>query len=884
MLSRHDEALSGSIPPHALGIDELAARLDVDLARGLSRDEAEARRTRGVNRLPSPRRAGALGAFGSQLVSPLVIALLASAGIAAVVGARTAEGPFVARFGDALAILGIVLLNALLGTMQERRSTTVLEALESMAAPTAHVLRDGVVARVAAETLVVGDVVDIGAGDAVPADVRLIAATSLLADESTLTGESAAVEKDARCAVRADASVGDRHCMAFLGTMVVRGAARALVVAVGPDTEVGRIGEAIASMRRVPTPLEARLAVFGRRVLAGCVVLSAGLFAVRVALGHAPLPLALLEAVSFAVALIPEGLPAITSITLALGVQRMARRGAIVRRLAAVEALGAATVLCTDKTGTLTRNELTVRSLFADGKRWSVGEPSDAERPAPSGALGAANAVVRALVDAASVCVEGSAKDARDPVDNVLQSFASRNGASIDGSVLERAPFDPEQRVMSVVVREAHGSTTRFVKGAPETVLARCAHVRGSRGIQPLDAATRGALASELDAMSSEGMRVLAFGSGRGAIESDDDLTLLGFVGLIDPMRAEAPTSVEACTRAGIRCVMITGDHPLTARAIAEKSGLLGPGGRVLTGAELDALSDAELAASVANIAVFARTTPLQKLRVVHALRRAGEIVAMTGDGVNDAPALRAADVGVAMGRGGTDVARRAADVVITDDDLSTIAAAVREGRQIGANIRKFVFFLLASNAALAIAVYVLSLSSRGLPLTPLMILWINLVTNGLPALALGVDPDSDPEPRAATATSALLSARDLGWIGAIGTVMAAAALLLSVARSAGVARTLVFNVLAIAPLALAWSCRDPDAPAHRRRPILSVPLVLATCVSLGLQLLAVTAGRALFAAVPLGAIEWVLVAVASASVVLVFELGKALRARRHPR
>ncbi|HVY47843.1 MAG TPA: HAD-IC family P-type ATPase, partial [Minicystis sp.] len=701
------------------------------------------------------------------------LTLLAAAAIAVLVGVTAGRDQGVLeRFGDAIAILLIVVINACLGFYQERRAEAALEALQRMSAPHARVRRGGKLVVVPAEEIVPGDLLELEAGDAIAADARLVQTIDLATEEAALTGESAPAVKDAAAACAKDAPLADRATMVFTGTTVVRGKGRAVVTSTGPRTELGKIGEMIASIGDQKTPLEERLEHFGARILKLCILLSVILLGwgfVRNALlasgdaGIRPWHLLLLEAVSLAVAAIPEGLPAITTITLALGMQRMAKRGAIVRKLPAVETLGAATVIASDKTGTLTQNEMTVRAVWAGGLHYRVTgegyEPVGQFLDERGDEIGELPKSLHYTLATAAMCnnaeLEPDPETKRwrivgDPTEAALLTLAAKRSIGRKDSPsshrVAELPFDSDRRRMTVITRDAHGREVVHVKGSVDVLLARCAKISHDAGVRGITEEDRASILAEAERMSTEALRVLALcrrvKRGHDTTLSDDpssqegslaeqverELTFLGLVGMMDPPRQGVREAVALCHRAGIRPVMITGDHRLTATAIAREIGLWEEGDETITGSDLAAMTDDELAARIEHLRVFARTTAEQKLRIVRAFKARGHVVAMTGDGVNDAPALREAHIGVAMGRGGTDVARQAADIVLADDNFATIVEAVREGRAIYRNIQKFIFFLLSSNMGLLVAVFVVSFFGRWPPLTPLMILWINLV------------------------------------------------------------------------------------------------------------------------------------------------------------
>ncbi|HXX66231.1 MAG TPA: cation-transporting P-type ATPase [Polyangiaceae bacterium] len=884
---------SFAAPAHSEAPGTLFARLRTDPVRGLSEAEAEARFARdGPNALPAPRKKSAALQLLGQFSNPVVLTLLAAAVIALFTGrADDGSSPLV-RYGDATAILLIVGLNAALGFLQERRAEAALAALESMQTPSARVRRDDRVMVLPATRVVVGDVLELEAGDAVPADARLLQTINLVVEESTLTGESVPVAKDARAVLADDAPLGDRCTMLFVGTSIVRGKARGIVVATGARTELGRLSALIGRVHDRKTPLEDKLDAFAKRVLWGCLALSALLFARGALRADRRWHDLLLEAVSLAVAAIPEGLPAITTITLALGMQRLAKRGAIVRKLAAVETLGAATVICSDKTGTLTRNEMTVRQVYAGGSRYDVsgdGYDPTGELRDPGGkpieslpdALGDLLATVALCNNARLFKRDGSWGVEGDPTEGALLTLAAKAGVSPDEvvsshQVVGELPFDSDRKRMTVIALDARGRQIAHSKGSADELLPRCSSYQGPAGNVPLDDTSRRTILAEAERMSSGALRVLAVArreldrragerrrasvppDGQDAASMDreieDRLTFLGLVGMADPARPGVKEAVRLCADAHVRAVMITGDHKLTAVSIAKELGLWDQGGEwagslALTGTELERLSDSELEGVVDRVRVFARVTAEQKLRIVGALKRRGHIVAMTGDGVNDAPALKEAHIGVAMGKAGTDVAREAADMVIADDNFATIVDAVREGRSIWRNIQKFIFFLLSSNAGLLVAVFAVSFFTNLDPLTPLMILWINLVTNGLPALALGVDPPDQTQMREPPRqrSAGLLSPRDWVGIAVVGLWMGAAAIACyGAALQPGVAiatkkgRAIAFSLLALSPLFHAFNCRSATASVFSLRPRLPRALVASVVASAAIHFVAV--------------------------------------------
>ena len=709
---------------HVRSAGEVCRELSVVPADGLSVDEVARRRARfGPNRLDEGRRRGPLRMLLDQFADFMVLVLLASAVLAGILGEPQ----------DSLAIAVILMLNAVLGFAQEYRAERAVRALQALGAPQARVWRDGGVAVVPGEDIVPGDVVLLDAGSAVPADVRIVDAAQLRIDESALTGESQPVEKRIDALAGGDLALGDRTNLAFKGTLVTYGRGRGVVVATGMETELGRVAALLDEADDGRTPLQRRLADFGRRLALAVLALCAVLFVVGVLRGEEPV-LMFLTAVSLAVAAIPEALPAVVTVALALGARKMVRANALIRRLPAVETLGSVTCVCSDKTGTLTENRMRVEAFHVDGR--DTGTP-----PGPGQRSVAWNLLLAALALSNDAEPRGDGAEG-DPTEVALLLAALR--AEIDKRELAaRMPrlaevaFSSERARMTTIHSDPDGGLVAFTKGAPEHVLPSCRDVDLPA---MLDAA---------DDMARRGLRVLAFASRRlermpeeGQLEDiETGMTLLGLVGLIDPPRAEAAEAVALCRTAGIRVVMITGDHPATARAIATRLGIVDDGGRVVSGAELARLDRDAFAAEVESIRVYARVAPEQKIQIVEALQKHGELVAMTGDGVNDAPALRQAEIGVAMGKGGTDVAREAAHMVLLDDNFASIVRAMREGRRIYDNIRKFIKFAFASNTGEIWTLFLAPFVGLPIPLLPIHILWVNLVTDGLPGLALTLEP-----------------------------------------------------------------------------------------------------------------------------------------------
>ena len=763
-----------SRPWQAEPLSDVLLELDSSL-EGLSELEAARRLAEtGPNELNAkpPRTLAQMAR--EQLTDPMILILL----VAAVLSALLQE------WAEAGIIFAIVVVNAVIGIVQERKAQSSLEALRSMSAPEARVVRDGMEMVVPARDLVPGDLVQLGDGSMAPADLRLVEAAGLRMQEAALTGESVPVEKDASAVVLPGAPLGDRSNMAFATAIVTAGRGAGIVVATGMGTEVGHIAGMLEGDEELDTPIKRKLASFGKILTIVGVAAALAVLAVGLAYGRPFAPLLLL-AVSLAISVIPESLPATATITMALGVQRMARHEALVRRLPAVETLGGATVICTDKTGTLTENRMSVVrvALGPDLDRDTAQEPAAAlaAHPALFGDL----AFVAALCNDASFAEgeeapgaagNGGAEGERgpteggrppaaadgaaapdavigDPTEGALLVLARDNG--IDPTALRSTyprlaerPFDSDRKRMSTV-HERDGEIVAAVKGAIDSLLPRCAFIMDENGPRPMTDEDRARALAVAQRLSDEALRVLAFATRAlpgvpGDVEDiERDLVLIGLVGMMDPPRPDVRQAVETCRTAGVRTVMITGDHASTARAIGRELDIFRPGDLVVTGAELDEMDDAALDEAARNTSVFARVSPLHKLRIVRALQHAGEVCAMTGDGVNDAPALKAADIGVAMGITGTDVAKDASDMILMDDRFTTIVYAVREGRRVFRNIQKVVSFLVADNVAQIVVLLTAVALNWNAPLTAVMILWVNLATASLPALALGVEPAS---------------------------------------------------------------------------------------------------------------------------------------------
>jgi Ca2+-transporting ATPase len=846
------------------------------LSAGLALDEVARRRERhGPNALVEGHRRGPARMLLDQFADFMVLVLIAAAVVASFLGEPQ----------DTIAIVVIVVLNAGLGFVQEFRAERAMAALQALAASPARVRRGGGVEIVPAVGLVPGDVVLLEAGNAVPADLRLVDSAQLRVEEAALTGESLPVEKSSALLADPDLVLGDRRNMAYKSTVVTYGRATGVVVATGMDTELGRIAALLGAETTLQTPLQRRLARFGQRLALGVLALCAIIFAAGLLRGEAPL-IMLLTALSLAVAAIPEALPAVVTVSLALGAARMVSRHALIRRLPAVETLGAVTYICTDKTGTLTQNRMEVAAYHVDGRR----QP---EVPSECGTAGPWAPLLTVIALNNDAVRGGDGTPAGDPTEIALLLAAERAGCEPDALAtrlprVAEIPFSSERGRMTTLHRDDAGILV-CTKGAPERVVTCCVDQLGDAGVGPL---CPEAVLQAADAMAREGLRVLAVAMRRLAEVPADvvpdavevGLTFLGLVGLRDPPRPEAQEAVARCQSAGIRVVMITGDHPATAQAIARMLGILPDGEDVLTGRELARLPPAEVGARVRAVRVYARVAPEQKIAIVQALQAHGEVVAMTGDGVNDAPALRRADIGVAMGRAGTDVAREAAHMVLLDDNFATIVAAVEEGRRIYDNVRKFIKYALACNAGEIWALFLAPLVGLPLPLLPIHILWINLVTDGLPGLALAVEPAERGVMRLPPRRpDESIFAQGLGphvlWVGLLmGTVTL---LTQAFAYRSGSThwQSMTFTVLTLSQMGHVLAIRSERDSLLQRGLASNRALLGAVVLTCALQLatLYVPALHPIFKTEPLSAVELVSCLALSAIVPLAVEIEKAL-------
>ena len=896
-------------PAYAMPIDRLlSAAGGVSVEQGLPTVEVQKRYQQfGANKLSEAPRVPTWRKLVAQFKDLVIWILIVAAIIAGVMG----------EWVDTAVILAIVLVNGIIGFLQEEKAGRALAALQKLSSPMAKVIRDGVLHLVPARELVPGDRIELEAGDNIPADARLLSGFGVRVQEAALTGESVPVDKDADCVLNENSPLGDRRNMVYMGTVTAAGKASAIVVAIGMDTELGHIAGLLQRSAPERTPLQRRLAELGKVLVFVCLVIVVVIFLLQLARGGELLEM-LLISVSLAVAAVPEGLPAVVTLTLALGLQRMVKRNALVRKLPSVETLGSVTVICSDKTGTLTRNEMTVREIVAGGERFQVtgggyaphgeflkcrdSESSPAEPVNPRDESDLIQALTTAArCNNATVSPRGDDADSwqviGDPTEGALVVAALKAGIEArdrEQHVLYEIPFDSDRKTMSVVLRESNGTRVMHSKGAPEVILAKCIAERRGGQVEPLTDDRRSQLLRSNSEMAGRALRVLGLAyrdhsATQGTGYDETDLIFAGLVGMIDPPREEVKEAVRRCRGAGIRPVMITGDHPETALAIARELHIAGDDDRVVTGQELNALSDEELKVQVNQIAVYARVSAEHKLRVVNAWKQRGQIVAMTGDGVNDAPAVKAADIGIAMGIAGTDVTKEASDMVLTDDNFASIVNAVEEGRGIFDNIQKFVHFLLSCNAGEVLLMFFAALIGWPVPLSAIQILWINLVTDGLPALALGMEPpERDIMSRSPRPPLEAVITRKRGLLILFhGTLIASVAGLgfwliyqgdeTHLAR----ARAVAFCVMAFSQLFFAIGCRSQRFTMPELG-LFSNPYLFGAIVISGLLQLSVVTlpfAQPVFGVATHLVWEWLLIGALALTPVTIIELVKLLRA-----
>jgi len=843
---------------HALSSQEVIQQLKTDQEKGLKGEEARNRlNEQGRNVLPTGKRKTILSMFIDQFKDFLILILVAAAIISGLLGETT----------DATVIIAILVINAILGVSQERKANKALDALKKMSVPECEVIRDGVLQKISSEELVPGDIILLHEGDYVPADMRLIEIHNLRIDEASLTGESVPVEKVTE-PVSDNIPIADRINMAYSGTMVAYGRAKGVVTETGINREIGKIAQLLEKEEEVITPLQKRLAGLGKLLGYLTLIVCGVVFVVGIIRGEQVFDM-FMTAVSLAVAAIPEGLPAIVTIVLALGVTRMSQHNAIVRKLPAVETLGSATVICTDKTGTLTQNQMTVQEVF---------QMSDNEEETQSQTFLPNETLIQigVLCNDSSIAQDNDKMQRfGDPTELALIEFAEKNGYSVsrmrqEFPRLDEVPFDSKRKMMSTL-HEFNGKRRILVKGAPDVLINRCSYYQSGDKIHPLGEKERQLIHNIIEKMASKALRVLAFAekeiSDKRKISEEDEynLNFHGLVGMIDPPRPEVKQALLEANSAGIETIMITGDNLLTAKTIAQDLGLIKSGDEAITGQEMEKLSQETLIEKIKHLRVFARVWPEQKLKIVEALQRNKEVVAMTGDGVNDAPALKKADIGIAMGITGTDVAKEVADVVLVDDNFATIVKAIEEGRVIFDNIRKFVVYLLACNIGEIFAIFIPILIGLHRPLVPVQILLINLVTDGLPAMALGVD---SPEPdimmrKPRNPKEGILNPQSMKIIF-FNSIFIALSVIIAFITGTSIGgietgRTMAFVTLAFSELLRAYSFRSEKRNFWEINLQSNLYLIEAALLSAVIVLVTVVVPSAakVFSNVPLNRLEW---------------------------
>nr|WP_092074506.1 cation-translocating P-type ATPase [Dendrosporobacter quercicolus]NSL49104.1 cation-translocating P-type ATPase [Dendrosporobacter quercicolus DSM 1736]SDM99455.1 Ca2+-transporting ATPase [Dendrosporobacter quercicolus] len=887
---------------------QVVQELKSDQTAGLSTQQAaEQLNSHGYNELQEKARESLfsklIGQFKDFLVLILIVASLVSA--------------FLGEIVDSVAILVIVILNAVLGIVQESKAEKALAALKQMSAPNSKVIRDGKTISIPARDLVPGDLVLVEAGDRIPADLRILETFSLKVEEASLTGESVPVEKSS-LPLNGDVALADRTNMAFMSTLVTYGRAKGIVVATAMQTEIGKIANLLQTGEKEITPLQRKLGEFSKTLGVACLgvctlVFFLGIYNAFKAAGSISGPdvqLMLMTAISLAVAAIPEGLPAVVTIVLALGMQRMARKNSIVRKLHAVETLGSITVICSDKTGTLTQNQMTVTKAYANGKVYDLSgegyDPSGEIRLNSHQAELGREQDLALLLQGIALC--NDAKLTRhsdtnawgiigDPTEGALLTAAAKAGITQEGITLQfprvkELPFDSGRKMMTTI--HSFGQDyLAFTKGAPDILISRCTKIMAENQIRPLDAEMISQLQQINHDLAGQALRVLAVACRQYAqlpVSTDseqleNDLVLIGLVGMIDPPRSEAREAVKVCVNAGIRPIMITGDHQDTAQAIALDLGIITDKNQSMTGKQLDQLSKPELSEAVKHTSVFARVSPENKVAIVEALKANNQIVAMTGDGINDAPALKKADIGVAMGITGTDVTKETADMVVTDDNFATIVSAVEEGRTIFANIRKFIAFLLSCNLSEVLVIFIAMLLGWPIPLLPIQLLWVNLVTDAFPALALGMEkkesdimklPPRDPSEPIVNKPSLFM----IGLQSLAITVVVLGAFAygyFSHNDDISTARTFAFITLVNSQLLCAYAARSAHFSVFKAGLFSNKYMNMAVAFSFLLMLIAIGPLEAIFKTQPLSVQDWLIIAGLSPLPFLVAEIGKLI-------
>ncbi|WP_066068491.1 calcium-translocating P-type ATPase, SERCA-type [Neobacillus soli] len=868
---------------HEMKIEQVEKALETDFSSGLSQEEVKKRiAEHGHNELDEGEKQSALLLFFSQFKDFMVLVLLAATLISGLLG----------EYIDAIAIIAIVIINGILGFYQERRAEKSLAALKELSAPHVAVLRDGKWIKVPSKEIVIGDILKFVSGDRIGADVRVIESKSLEIEESALTGESVPVSKHIDCLTNPNPGIGDMENIAFMGTMITRGSGHGVVIATGMKTAMGQIADLLQNAQAQDTPLQRRLEQLGKILITVALLLTVLVVVVGILRGHEIYEM-FLAGVSLAVAAIPEGLPAIVTVALSLGVQKMIKKNAIVRKLPAVETLGCASVICSDKTGTMTQNKMTVTHLWSGGNTWTV----DGVGYQPQGHfyqndrnvhLKDEKALQQMLIFG-MLCNHSDLVKKEDdfildgdPTEGALLVSAMKAGFNrqkllTEFTIINEFPFDSARKMMSIHVKDKQGRHFIITKGAPDVILGKSESVLWDGRTQLLNKETQIKVQDSIDNLAAQALRTIAIAFKPipantiilSEQEAEKKLTFIGVQGMIDPPRPEVKKAVKECKEAGIKTVMITGDHVITAKAIASKLGIMTNKSKVLDGNGLADMSVEELEDVVDDVAVFARVSPEHKLKIVKALQNRGHIVAMTGDGVNDAPAIKAADIGVAMGITGTDVAKEASALILLDDNFATIKDAIVEGRNIYENIRKFVRYLLASNVGEILVMLFAMILALPLPLVPIQILWVNLVTDGLPAMALGLDrPEDDVMKRNPRSPNEGIFSRGLGWkvvsrgflIGIV-TLLAFIIVYHNDPTQLPYAQTVAFATLVMAQLIHVFDCRS-EKSVLSRNPFGNPYLIGAVISSLVLMVgvIYLPALQPIFHTVPVAAKDWLLI------------------------
>ncbi|RHW36468.1 calcium-translocating P-type ATPase, SERCA-type [Neobacillus notoginsengisoli] len=869
---------------HEMNVKQVEKALNTDFSSGLTMEESARRISiHGYNELAEGEKQSALLLFLSQFKDFMVLVLLAATLVSGLLG----------EYIDAIAIIAIVILNGCLGFFQERKAEKSLQALKELSAPQIIVLREAKWMKIPSKEAVPGDVVKFSSGDRIGADIRIIESNSLEIEESALTGESVPVSKDADVLVAESPGLGDMENLAFMGTMVTRGSGTGTVVATGMKTAMGQIADLLQNAEAAETPLQRRLAQLGKILITVALMLTLLVVIIGLLQGHGLYEM-VLAGVSLAVAAIPEGLPAIVTVALSLGVQKMIKNNAIVRKLPAVETLGCASVICSDKTGTMTQNKMTVTHLWSGGKTWTV----DGTGYQPKGNFYADSRepinlrkekALQQMLMFGMLCNHSElvSKDRElvldgDPTEGALLVSAMKAGYDRkklleEYEIINEFPFDSTRKMMSVAIRDKHGKQFIVTKGAPDVLIGVSSTILVNGKVQAMKGEAKAEALKAVDNLAGKALRTIAvaykpISSGSLILterEAEKDLIFIGIQGMIDPPRPEVKDAVRECREAGIKTVMITGDHVATAKAIAKQLGILEKNSTVMDGNKLSGLSVEELEKVVEGVSVFARVSPEHKLKIVKAYQNRGHVVAMTGDGVNDAPAIKAADIGVAMGIAGTDVAKEASALVLLDDNFATIKSAIKEGRNIYENIRKFVRYLLASNVGEILVMLFAMILGLPLPLVPIQILWVNLVTDGLPAMALGLDkPEENVMRRKPRSPKEGVFARGLGWkvisrgflIGIV-TLAAFLAIYYRHPQELHYARTVAFATLVLAQLIHVFDCRS-EISVLSRNPFGNQYLVWAVVSSAALMVAVIYYPplQPVFHTLPIKARDWMLI------------------------